>query len=100
MIEANKLLPIGSVVLLKNGTKAVMITGFYPVTNNQPNTVYDYSGCLYPEGMVSSEQNLVFYHNDIAKLLFVGYNSEQEKEFKQKLDVAIKNAEKDSEEGI
>ena len=94
MTNASNLLPIGSVVLLNNGTKEIMITGFYPVTEKQPDTVYDYSGCLYPEGVVSSNQNLVFYHREIAKVVFVGYNSEKEKEFKEKLNSAIQNIEK------
>lgn len=45
-------LPVGTVVLLKNGKKRVMITGFC-VQPQGKDEAYDYSGCLYPEG---------FYH--------------------------------------
>ena len=89
MNNATKLLPIGSVVMLNNGTKEVMITGFYVVSADEPNIIYDYCGCIYPEGMITSEQNLLFNHSQIVKILYMGYNSEKEKEFKQKLENAI-----------
>ena len=85
MKDTSKLLPIGSVVLLNNGTKRVMITGFYSIASNDPNKVYDYCGCMYPEGVLSSEQNLLFDHNQIAKLVYMGYKDDEEKDFKKKL---------------
>ena len=87
----NELFPIGTIVLLKNGTKKVMITGFYATSENDSNQVYDYLGCLYPEGILSSDENLVFNHNDVATIVFRGYDSEEEKNFKQKLDFAVKS---------
>ena len=85
MNDTSRLLPIGSVVLLNNGTKKVMITGFYSVPANDNSKVYDYCGCLFPEGVVSSEQNLLFDHNQIMRVYYMGYTSEEEKEFKNKL---------------
>lgn len=85
----NKLLPIGSVVLLKDGTKKVMITGFYVMSEKNKETVFDYSACLYPEGVISSDKNLLFNHNQIEQICFMGYENEEEKEFKQKLSSAI-----------
>ena len=85
MKDTSKLLPIGSVVLLNNGTKTVMVTGFYSVAANDTKTVYDYCGCLFPEGVLSSEQNLLFNHNQIMKVCYMGYTSEEEKSFKVKL---------------
>ena len=53
-------LPVGSVVLLKGGTKRVMVTGFCSVDNDDTTKIYDYTGCLYPEGdgqkMAGAEQ--------------------------------------------
>ena len=93
MNETKQLLPIGSVVLLKDGTKEVMITGFYSVSADEPNTIYDYCGCMYPEGVISSDQNLLFNHSQIVKILYMGYKSEKEVEFKQNLANAINNIE-------
>ena len=89
--DATKLLPIGSVVLLKNGTKEIMITGFYTVTEQEPDKIWDYCACLYPEGLVNSNQNLLFNHDQIDKILYVGYISDKDKNFKLKMAEGIKN---------
>ena len=89
MKDTSKLLPIGSVVLLNNGTKKIMITGFYSIAANDKNTVHDYCGCLFPEGVISSEQNLLFNHNQIMKVCYMGYTNDEEKEFKNKLGEII-----------
>lgn len=80
-----KYLPIGSVVMLKGGTKRVMITGFCTVPNEDKEKVYDYSGCLYPEGVISTEQVLLFNHSDIEKIYYLGYIDDEEKKFKERL---------------
>ena len=78
-------LPIGSVVLLKNATKRVMITGFYVKTDDKNDLVYDYVGCLFPEGMVSSTQNCVFNHEQIGEVFHKGLEEEKKKAFKENL---------------
>ncbi len=80
-----KYLPIGTVVMLENGKKELMITGYLISESNNPSVVYDYSGCLYPEGIISSNQNAVFNHSQIKEVLFEGYNSEKYKELNEKL---------------
>lgn len=72
-----KFLPIGSIVLLKNGTKMVMITGYLPQSSTNPTDIFDYSGCLFPEGLLSSDQNVVFYHDQINQIIFKGYQNEE-----------------------
>ena len=92
-LEKNeKYLPIGTVVMLKNGKKRMMITGFCCTDAEEPDKMYDYSGCLYPEGIVSSETNLLFNHEQIDKIYALGFSDEEEKEFKEKLVDAL-NAE-------
>ena len=43
-INLGKFLPLGAVVLLKNATKRVMITGFCSIRKDDPNDkkIYDY----------------------------------------------------------
>ena len=94
--KKNSLLPIGSVVLLKGGTKRVMVIGFAPkVANtegkNQKYDIWDYSGCIYPEGLLSSDQILVFDHSQISEVFSVGYEDDEEKEFKKNLTEYLKN---------
>ena len=87
--ENNKYLPIGTVVLCKNASKRLMITGFCCSDAGNPDKVYDYSGCLYPEGIVSSDRNLLFDHDQIDKIFALGYSDDEEKEFKEKLVDAL-----------
>lgn len=81
----DKFLPIGSVVILKGGTKKVMITGFCSIAETDKTQVYDYSGCIYPEGYLSSNQICLFNHDQIEKLFFLGYENDEESEFKKSL---------------
>ena len=71
--------------MLKGGTKRVMVTGFCTVPNEDKEKVYDYSGCLYPEGVISTEQVLLFNHSDIEKIYYLGYIDDEEKNFKERL---------------
>lgn len=100
MKDTTKLLPIGSVVLLDGGQKKVMITGFYTIPSNDTNTMYDYSGCLYPEGVISSNQTLLFNHNQIVKVYYMGYKDNEEKEFKAKLGEVINNQDNATSEEV
>ncbi len=80
-----RLLPLGSVVLVKNAKKRVMITGRIQARAGD-DTVYDYSGCRYPEGLLAPGQLLFFNHDAIEQLFFVGFQDEEELAFRtQKL---------------
>ena len=86
-----KYLPIGSVVLLNNGTKRLMVTGFCVVPNDDKTKIYDYSGCLYPEGMLSSDEVALFNHDQIKQIYALGFSDEEEKNFKIKLTNELNN---------
>ena len=64
------LLPIGSVVKLKNGEKPLMVFGILPQNKAQR---YDYLGVLYPEGFLNQEMVFMFNHADIDEVKFIGY---------------------------
>ena len=78
-------LPIGTVVMLKDGTKRVMITGFCTISEEEKEKIYDYSGCPYPEGFTSPDNTLLFNHNQIEQIYHIGFSDEEEKTFKQNL---------------
>lgn len=80
-----KYLPIGTIVLLKNATKNVMITGFASMSPETGEQIFDYSGCPYPEGFLNYNEVCVFNHDQIDKVVFQGYADEQEDEFKKLL---------------
>ena len=81
----DKYLPVGSIVLLSGGTKRLMITGYCMQTEERPGVIYDYSGCLYPEGVIRSDVTSVFNHDQIEKIDFVGFIDEEGKAFTDEL---------------
>ena len=91
-----KYLPIGTVVLLKGGKKRAMITGFCSVAQENQEKIYDYSGCVYPEGYLSSNQVCLFDHDQIDKIFFLGYEDEEERAFKDKLNKIVASIEEEN----
>ena len=87
-MNAKLSLPIGSIVVLKNNPKKVMVIGFLELNNG---IVYDYAGVFYPEGMVNKDNIVLFNESDIESILTNGYNDTLEKDFKNKLNNYIKN---------
>ena len=85
MNQELNLLPLGTVVLLKNGKKKVMITGYYCMGQESEGKVFDYSGCMYPEGVINSEKTLMFNHENIDKVFYVGYTDSESEEFSEHL---------------
>ena len=88
----DKYLPIGTVVILKDGEKPLMINGFCvnPPEEENLSTVYDYSACFYPEGLITLDNTLVFNHEDIDKVLFEGYETEDHNNFVDILNQTLK----------
>ena len=84
-----KYLPLGSVVILKGGQKRLMITGFLVSPTGEKTKVYDYSGVIFPEGMLSSDKTALFNHEQIERIDFLGFVDDEEKQFKIKLNELI-----------
>ena len=85
-------LPIGTVLKLKGSKKRLMITGFFPIENDKTEEnkkMWDYSGCLYPEGIISSKNNFLFNHDQIDEVQFMGFVDEEEKRFEETMKKAI-----------
>ena len=79
-----RLLPIGSVVKLKKGIKPVMIYGRKQKRKGS-DKIYDYLGCLYPEGHISKQYNIFFMQSNITKVLYKGYITPEEKRLRIKI---------------
>ena len=80
-IVPEKYLPIGTVVLLKEATKKVMITGYASVSPDTGDKIFDYSGCVFPEGFFDYNQVCVFNHDQIGEVFYTGYVDEEQKAF-------------------
>ena len=77
-------LPVGSVVLLEGGDKRLVIYGIMQI-NPEDSKLYDYIGCLYPEGYVGSEHNYLFNAEDVKKVDFLGFVDGEQQAFRAKL---------------
>lgn len=80
-----RFLPIGSVVLLKNSQKRIMIVG---VKQKQVDSekVWDYSACLYPEGILDPDRLFLFDAEQIERLYFIGFQDGEGLEFQNRLN--------------
>lgn len=80
----SELLPIGSIVLLKEAEKRLMIFGVGQ-TDATNNVDYDYIGVVYPEGNMGEGTQFLFNHMDIERVDFRGFEDEERTEFIDKL---------------
>ena len=96
MNNYQKYLPLGTVVMLKKGKHRAMIVGYCVKLAEDPKApYYDYMGCLFPEGIFTTEQSLVFNHSDIDEIYYMGYVDEETKKFQIKLKETIEKIDKE-----
>jgi|SRR5690625_2620295 len=78
------MLPIGSIVYLREGTSKLMILNRGPILPSEETEGiwYDYSGCFYPQGL---DSNNVFYFNEknIDEVVFKGFTDSEEERFQK-----------------
>ena len=75
-----ELLPIGSVVMLDGGNTPLMVTGYRMKEKVEDEKIYDYVGCVFPEGFMEQIYSL-FDQNQIKETLFVGFEDEESKKY-------------------
>lgn len=84
-MKIKDLLPIGSIVLLKDGEKRLMVNGIMQNDAGGTGKNYDYLGILYPEGHIGEGFQYLFNHEDIQTIIFRGYEDSERTEFLRKL---------------
>ena len=89
-LEKIGLLPAGSVVLLSDSAKRVMIMGYLQARPEDKEKVYDYCGCLYPEGYMEADKIYLFDHEQIEKIYALGYIDEEQFAFREQLERAYR----------
>lgn len=87
------LLPIGSIVLLKDATKKMMIYGIKQSQVTDTEKEYDYIGVLYPEGNMGEKFQFLFNHEDIQSIIFRGYEDIERQNFIKNLEAVYDNQE-------
>ena len=85
----NKFLPLGSVVLLKDAQRPIVIIG-YTVVEEGSTDIWDYLGCAYPIGVIDPSKNLLFQRNQIEKVLHTGYTDEEGDKFLNQLTESVR----------
>ena len=73
-------LPLGSIVILKEGEKAIMIYGRKQI-HAESGEEFDYVACLYPEGNINDEFTYLFNHDQINEVIHTGYSDDDDKAF-------------------
>ena len=100
MRQKELFLPIGSVVKLKGAEKRVMIYGIMQVASSEePKKIYDYVGVLYPEGNISSEEQLFFNDHDIDRIDFYGFSDYERQKFMKEMTETFLKEEKKNAQG-
>ena len=87
-----KYLPIGSVVLLKDSEKRVMIVGVKQQEEGS-DKIWDYSACLYPEGIIDPDRLYLFDTEQIIRLYFIGFQDGEGLAFLKRLSQLDEEAE-------
>lgn len=82
-------LPLGSIVLLKDAKRYVVVIG-YTVVEEGSKEVWDYLGCAYPIGVVDPTKNLLFNKDQIKEVIFTGFRDEEGRRFRNKLTESLK----------
>ena len=93
------LLPIGSIVRLKNGERKLMIFGILQRERENPDQVFDYVAVPYPEGMQDMRLNVCFNHDDIEEIICRGYEDDDRKAFLLLLEATMWKMEQKKREG-
>ena len=78
----DKYLPMGTVVLLRKGSKKIMIFGRKQVKMDTGEQ-FDYIAHLYPEGNIKKDMAILFNHDDIREVVHLGYVDEDEELFQR-----------------
>lgn len=79
-----KLLPVGSVVCLKENSRNILIIGIMQ-KKISTGKIYDYMGVLYPEGYIGGKMQFLFMHDDIKKIQHTGFENDEYIELNEKL---------------
>ena len=87
------ILPIGSVVKVKNVAPRLMVFGILQKSKTS-DLRYDYIATAYPEGQYDPALNIGFKHEDIEEVVFKGFEDDDRKAFIATLEIiALREAE-------
>ena len=80
-LKYDYLLPIGSIVKIKESTRKFMIIGVLQKGKAIPDKTFDYVAVPYPEGLHDYRLNIGFDQADIEDTVFKGYEDKERRGF-------------------
>ncbi len=83
------LLPIGTVVTLKESDQEYMIVGMGQELEGKEGVVYDYTAVPWPQGYLEADKCVLFNRDKIDKTLFTGYETELQQKISEEITKAI-----------
>lgn len=89
-MDIAKLLPLGSVVRLKEAEKRLLVVG---IVQESQGKRFDYMGMLYPEGFIGNEYTFLFNHEDIEEVDFIGFIDTEHQMFRSNVNVLMNEKE-------
>lgn len=92
-LKYDYLLPIGSIVKVKNIEQRVMIIGVLQKGKAISEKTFDYVAVPYPEGLHDMRLNIGFDHNNIEEVVFRGYEDKERKAFLVVLEALFRKME-------
>ena len=88
-MKIKDLLPIGSVIIMKEGEQPLMIYGILQMEGRKSllkkPKEYDYVCVPYPQGNMGEGSSFFANHEDIDKILFRGFENEEREKFLDEL---------------
>jgi len=83
------LLPVGSVVMLKEGSHRTMIIGYAQRMKDKPEAVFDYVGIMWPEGHTSPDATYCFNRDQVQTVYFLGYQTDGQQVLNARIEAAL-----------
>lgn len=98
-----RFLPIGTVVMIKEAENPCMITGYCiyskKIKEDAKLKLFEYAGCPYPMGVLDGNAAIAFNHEDIDKVLYLGFENDMYKDIDSKLNKNYDKIKKEFESG-
>ena len=91
--------PIGTVVLLKDSERRVMIVGLRQQEADS-DKIWDYSGCLYPEGIIDSNALFLFDEEQIDMLFFIGFQDGESLQFLDAVNRSVNEPDEQNDSNV
>lgn len=92
------ILPIGSVVQLKDIDMRVLVSGYCSVTEDKPDYTWDYAGFVFPLGYVGVDSVISFDEDQIERVITYGFQDEEQMRYIAELTEVMKDIDKGRKE--